>query len=263
MKTKATIAGLVLALLLAGGVYAYGMGMGYGGGPMMGYGYQYEKNDGNIIDRFLGWFGHGRNTPGFGFSGGYGMGPGMMGGYGGYGMMGAGGCGWATGYTWQTPDGQITIEEAKALVENYIQGTDLEVKEVMDFQYNFYAQVIEKETGTGAFEVLVDKYTGAVTPEPGPNMMWNTKYGHMAWGPARENTITGDEAVELAQAYLDRTAPGLTVEDHADEFYGYYTIHVLEDGDIVGMLSVNGFTGRVWYHNWHGDYLGTELEEGH
>jgi len=251
MKTKATMAGLVLAVLLVGSVYAYGMGgMGYGSGPMMGHGYQYDADDGNIIDRFLGWFGHGRNTQRFGFNGGYGM-------------MGQGGCGWATGYTWQTPDTQITIEEAKELVEDYIQGTDLEVKEVMDFELNYYAQVIEKDTGTGAFEVLVDKHTGAVTPEPGPNMMWNTKYGHMAWGPVRENTIIGDEAVDFAQAYLDRVAPGLTVEDHADEFYGYYTIHVLEDGDIVGMLSVNGFTGRVWYHNWHGDYLGTELEEGH
>jgi hypothetical protein len=36
--------------------------------------------------------------------------------------------------------------------------------------------------GTGAFELLVER-NGFFRPEPGPNMMWNTKCGHMAgWG---------------------------------------------------------------------------------
>jgi len=50
--------------------------------------------------------------------------------------------------------------------------------------------------------------------------------------------------------------------DEVEPFYGYYTIHVLKDGAIYGMLSVNGYTGQVWYHFWHGPFLGMrELEE--
>ena len=41
----------------------------------------------------------------------------------------------------------------------------------------------------------------------------------------------------------------------ADGFYGYYTIHVLSDGQVYGMLSVNGYSGQVWYHNWHGQFV--------
>ncbi len=39
--------------------------------------------------------------------------------------------------------------------------------------------VKEKITGIGAFELIVER-NGFMHPEPGPNMMWNTKYGHMA-----------------------------------------------------------------------------------
>ena len=53
---------------------------------------------------------------------------------------------------------------------------DLKVAEVMVFDNNAYVRVVEQSTGIGAFELLVDPATLAVTPEPGPNMMWNLKY---------------------------------------------------------------------------------------
>ena len=56
---------------------------------------------------------------------------------------------------------------------------DLTLTEVMEFENNFYVEVKEQSTGIHAFELLVDRYTGVVSPEPGPNMMWNTRYGHM------------------------------------------------------------------------------------
>ena len=108
---------------------------------------------------------------------------GMMGGSGGmmnaYDGSGSGHCGagLGTGYGDTNP---ITIEEAKKSVEQYLASTgnvDLRLTEVQEFENNFYADVEEKSTGTHAFELLVNKYTGAVFPEMGPNMMWNTKYG--------------------------------------------------------------------------------------
>ena len=54
--------------------------------------------------------------------------------------------------------------------------------------------------------------------------------------------------------------PGLTV-GNADTFYGYYTLHTLKSGQVEGMLSVNGYSGAVWYHSWHGAFIGMKEYE--
>lgn len=169
--------------------------------------------------------------------------------------------------------GTLTIEQAREAVERYVAGLgypNLGVDEVMEFEQNFYAIVKESNTGIGAMEVLVDKRDGAVFPEMGPNMMWNARYGmhsRMMRGTVapggsviETNTLTADEAKEIAQRWLDANRPGVTVED-VDPFYGYYTVHTLQDGadeyirKIEGMLSVHGTSGQVWYHTWHGEFI--------
>lgn len=53
---------------------------------------------------------------------------------------------------------------------------------IMEFSNNFYVAVKYKTSGQGAFEFLIDRYTGFVHPEP-QSMMWNTQFGHMTgWG---------------------------------------------------------------------------------
>jgi len=178
---------------------------------------------------------------------------------------------------------QLTIDQAIEVVQRCLASLgnpDLVLAEVMEFAYNFYAEVRERSTGIGAFELLVDKYTGAVYPEPGPNMMWNTKYGTMMGcpmmgpgmgmgmigtfrAPTAQMPVTPEQAKAYAQQYLDiYLLPGTVVDEEVEVFYGYYTIHVLQGGRIYGMLSVNGYTGQVWYHWWHGPFIGMwELEE--
>ena len=180
------------------------------------------------------------------------MGPGMMGGSGSY-----------------NPQAQsITIDQAADSVRLYLNayGRDLALTEVMEFAWNFYAEVEEEDIGIHAMELLIDKYSGQVYPEMGPNMVWNTKYGMMAQmmggyygagAPTAAMSVTPEQAKALAQQYLDAYLPGLTVAD-ADTFYGYYTLHTLRDEQVEGMLSVNGYTGAVWYHSWHGPFMGME-----
>ena len=195
-------------------------------------------------------------------------------GFGPMGMMGSGvGCPMMSGgWTGVDPDATpLTLAQARENVQKFLEATgnsDLELAEVMEFTGNFYAEVREKSTGIGAFELLVDRYTGQIYPEPGPNMMWNLKYGHMGgWGMMRwrgsSNTampVTSEQAVEQAQKYLDQLKAGLKAGE-AEVFYGYYTLHIERDGQITGMLSVNGYTGAVWYHHWHGDFIAMEEEE--
>jgi len=194
-------------------------------------------------------------------------------------MMGSGtaglgcvGSGYGTGGRAAESAETLSIEDARQAVEQYLASlgyVDLRVSEMMEFERNFYAIAEEPDTGIGAMELLVDRWTGAVGPEMGPNMMWNTRYGMhgrggmMGWAAGESNTVSADEALDIAQRWLDAYRPGVTVEEHADPFYGYYTIHTQEDGLIEGMLSVHGSTGQVWYHTWHGAFIQMSEEEGH
>ena len=73
--------------------------------------------------------------------------------------------------------------------------------------------------------------------------------------PLTEMPVATEQAREYAQEFLDYYLPGTEAAEDVDPFYGYYTIHVLKGDKIYGMLSVNGFTGQVWYHTWHEEYL--------
>ncbi len=281
MKTK-TIAAVAVIFAVLGTGYAMArpagagngmMGGGYYGNRMMGdYGNGVTGGFFGMMGQYAGMmgnFGNGiwntmmggyRNMMGYGNGygsmmggGNWGPGNGMMG-YGNWnGSCGAGYAVSANGVN-TTP---ITIDKAKDAVQQYLDSTgnsDLKISEVIEFENNFYAGVKEQSTGLHAFELLVNKYTGVVFPEMGPNMMWNTKYGYMNWNNQGQTNISEEQALENAQDYLDNALPGSKVGD-ADAFYGYYTIEVLKEGKIYGMLGVNDYTGAVWYHNWHGAFV--------
>ena len=177
----------------------------------------------------------------------------------------------------------LTMEEVDEAIHKYLEdysNENLVLGEIMIFDNHAYAQIIEKDTGIGATEVLIDPRTLSVFPEQGPNMMWNLKYSSMGGAGMMNGTgmmsglnldnfkesnisaeeiedmpVSSDQAVESAQAFLDQYYPGTEADKHADRFYGYYTIHVVQEDGVVGMLSVNGFSGQVFYHNWHGEFL--------
>ncbi|WP_227767409.1 hypothetical protein [Zhaonella formicivorans] len=167
---------------------------------------------------------------------------------------------------------EISLEKAKELFVDYIRSykdDNLEIAEIMEFSNQYYAAVKDNSTGIYAMELIVNKNSGAVYPEMGPNMMWNETYGHMgrrgmmAWYGNRtelSKAVDEDQAVKLAQEYLDQVQKGTIATDPA-EFDGYYTLHIEKDGKITGMLSVNSYTGNVWYHSWHGDFIKIEHAE--
>lgn len=172
------------------------------------------------------------------------------------------------------PAGQrITIDQAQQYLQSALHETgnpDLRLDEIMEFTNNFYAIVKEKSTGMCAFELLVDPNSGAVYPEYGPNMMWNAKYGMMGGtgmmgarggtpqgmmhGTTYPMAVSANQAAQIARQWLDHNQSGSTTES-PDTFYGYYTLHILKGGTPTGMLSVNGASGQVWYHSWHGDFI--------
>jgi hypothetical protein len=198
----------------------------------------------------------------------YGMGSAMMG------MMGQGMMG-----GWSDPNAKpLTLDQAQAAALKYIQslpnnvGVNLAPVEVMEFANGFYVAVGDKSTSAGAFEILVDRYNGNVTPEPGPNMMWNTKYGMMSgqqggmmgmmggmmglWTPNQGTpTVTAQQAQTYAEQFLAIKFPTAKLPQDLISFPGYYTLDFEVNGQPAGMLSVNAYTGQVWYHTWHGQFL--------
>ncbi|MFG2797918.1 hypothetical protein [Streptomyces pseudovenezuelae] len=158
-------------------------------------------------------------------------------------------------------DGPVrNLADADRAAERFASRWNLHAGEVMQFSKNYYAELLDAH-GKHATEVLVEPGSGAVHLEYGPAMMWNTAYGMMpGYGmtpgraPSRAAAIGPDRAVRIADQWLRDHRSGLHAAQ-PDAFPGYYTLHTLRDGHIVGMLSVNATTGDVWYHTWHGRFL--------
>lgn len=177
----------------------------------------------------------------------------------------------------------IKIEDLNLEVEKYIANysDDLVIEDIFIFDNSdYYYSIEEASTGMGAMELLVNPYNKSIYPEFGPNMMWNLKYGMHSGGGMMgnsymgrgmmgnynsnsnaidnvniDNTLTSEDALASAVAYLSKYYPDITVGDDYYEFYGYYTFHLVKEEQLFGMLSVNGFTGNVWYHDWHGNLV--------
>lgn len=113
-------------------------------------------------------------------------------------------------------------------------------------------------------ELLFDKTNGVIFPEYGPNMMWNQKYGMRSGMRSRftdfnykgNMVIDKEKAIEISMDYLSGSGNDEFAGDEVHQYYGYYTIDTTgKDGATVGMLSVNGFTGQIWYHDWHETFI--------
>ena len=229
----------------------------------------------------------------------------------GWGMMGG-----RYAYRPAQPTQVHTLAAARSDAQQFANRHGLRVDEVMQFQRNFYAKLVDSN-GNGATEVLVDPSSGVVSIEYGPAMMWNTRYGMgrsagsmmgsygrgmmrghgngammgadsnratstggygsgmmggsgsgtgMMGGygtaggastaaPSTTTSVSFAAAHTLAQRWLDQNEPGVNVESGGDAFPGYYTLETLKGGKITGMISVNGSTGAVWPHWWHGAFI--------
>jgi hypothetical protein len=67
--------------------------------------------------------------------------------------------------------------------------------------------------------------------------------------------VTAEQAIQNAQKYLDANISGATAATDPIQFYGYYTLDFEQNGKVAGMLSVNGYSGQVFFHTWHGTFV--------
>jgi hypothetical protein len=173
------------------------------------------------------------------------MGPGMMG----SGMMG--GMGMMTIYSAdsQPISGTDVRNRVLAYASQYYPGA--KIGDFMEFSLNYYVELQDASNASIA-EILVDRYTGRVTPEPGPNMMWNTRYSGRSSAVSVAYNMAA--AKSKAEKFLEGYLPGSAILDTM-QYPGYYTFDFGRDR-IEGMLSVNAYTGAIWVHTWHGQFIG-------
>lgn len=182
--------------------------------------------------------------------------------------------GWFNDSRIQVESGErLSVDQIKTGVENYLKSYSEELHIADVFVYSnsdYYVSVEEESTGKGAMELLVDPLSGRIYPEHGPNMMWNEKYGMHGssgmMGLYRDDSSSGkvdkESAIKLGDSYVkSQLGEDYSVTGEGHEFYGYYTFHIEKGGSTVGMLSVNQYSGEVWYHDWHGELL--EVISGH
>jgi hypothetical protein len=193
--------------------------------------------------------GQGRG-PSAGMVGGQGQGPyaGMMGGS----MMGS------MGMVRLPGDGVAvsSIPAARARAASAAKAAGLHPGEVMWFDNGFYVE-LKDSAGKPATEVIVDPRTGTVSSEPGPAMMWNTRFGMMRQAGSSTGLVNSTKARGIATSWLTTNRPGTTIKS-IDAYPGYFTLDLQRNSVVSGMMSVNASTGAVWYHTWHGAFIAME-----
>jgi hypothetical protein len=69
-------------------------------------------------------------------------------------------------------------------------------------------------------------------------------------GPVSDMPVTQAEARSIAEKAVTEMNANFTLGDGIDTYYGFYEFYVLQEGEFMGELDVNGYNGQVWYKDW-------------
>jgi len=133
-----------------------------------------------------------------------------------------------------------------------------------EFGHAYQADIFDTTTHRPAFALMIGKATLEVSPKAGPNLLWNTRYGGALADLGGGYGMTGRQVVSaelpdpnLTQAQARRLAlgaldayPRFTLSAEVADFDGYYEYHLLSEGQLVGDLDVNAYTGQLWMNQW-------------
>lgn len=163
----------------------------------------------------------------------------------------------------------LTTDEIVSRIQDYVEqqnNPNLAVARLREFNLAYQAEVVERDTGRHAFDLMVTKGASRISPAAGPNILWNTKYGPtiaeigggygmlgrvLAQPTPGEMSFNETEARRIAETAASDLDADLTVQDESPAtFYGFYEFYLDRDGEAVGALAVNGYSGQVWFEDW-------------
>lgn len=176
----------------------------------------------------------------------------------GYGMSGFGGMisgmmGNTIAYGYLNVFNPITTpEEARAVIQGFIDlaYSNLNISELWEYRTVYKAELSDTN-GARAFDLMVDKFNGAVSPEMGMSMILNASYGNSLYRTSSFGinlTLTSQQAIDIAQKFVDQNALGYTL--NTPEIYpGYYKFHSTAGAGFGMDIMVNGYTGGIWMNS--------------
>ncbi len=165
---------------------------------------------------------------------------------------------------------RLTMDQVEERVKDYLRDlndSNIQVEEIIEFANRFYVRFSEKDTGINAFAALINPFTGRMYAWHHADKFWNTKYKGESYRlstgepqpidwPSGPMTITEGQALSnAAEAILGPRGIADADVGSAQPFYGYYTIPILRQGNVIGLVNVNGYTGTVCYESCHGSVL--------
>src|SRR5439155_3248546 len=142
-----------------------------------------------------------------------------------------------------------TPEEAARLALDTVHGRGwpwLTLDEVHIFP-SFYEVEFNDRHDFKGLEIYVSRSSGAVGPEMGPNMMWDSQYG---MGPACSSGLTEDQARALISI-----PGGLSVGD-GEPHHGYWEFELKRGAAVVNQINVSECAGhtvvneQAWNRTW-------------
>ena len=175
-----------------------------------------------------------------------------------------------------TQVGPVEAERLTATVEEFLErqdNPDLTLATLREFRMAYAADIVEKSTGKSAFGLMIGKAALQVSPKAGPNVFWNTKYGSMiaeiggGYGMVgrllpqaldSNMVVTEAEARALAEEAVKEANASLELANDTATFYGFYEFVAVLDGEPVGEVDVDGYSGQVWYKDWGEPQLGVQ-----
>ncbi len=220
MKPKILMVGMMVVLFWTAGVYAMmgeGSGPGMGGGQMGGGMGSGMAGDGGMMSTMM------RNTMFYGYL--------------------------DVLHPIGTPD------EARAAVQSFINASNSSLVISALWEYGtVYKAELSDTAGAKAFDLIADKFTGAVMPEMGLSMMLNASYGKGLYKmPAfgKNLSITPEQARVNVQGFLAKNSFGYILGS-PETYPGYYKFHTSLEGKHGMEIMVDGYRGQIWMTTLYG-----------
>ena len=153
-----------------------------------------------------------------------------------------------------------TPDEARAAVQAFLNSSNSNLQISGLWEYGtVYKAELSDTNGAMAFDLIADKFTGAVMPEMGMSMMLNASYGKGLYKtPAfpKSLTLTPDQATEYAQTFINNNRLGYILGP-PETYPGYYKFHTTHQGGLGMEIMVDGYDGEIWMNT----YLGMPIKK--
>jgi len=140
--------------------------------------------------------------------------------------------------------------EALAAFQAFLDSANsgLQISELWEYGTVYKAELSDTNDAK-AFDLIADKFTGAVGPEMGLSMMTNASYGKSLYKLPffrRNLNLSPEQATTIAQTFVINSGLDYALES-PESYPGYYKFHTTDSTGKFGMdIMVNGYNGGVW-----------------